>query len=64
MAVSKNCSCTKCVVTAASGRVPGWRELEVSKISDLVVLDETFAGSRAAGYLNHKPWDVLFARVR
>ena len=46
-----------------SGRVPGWRDLEVSKIRDLVVLDDTFPGSRGASHRHHKPWDVVFARV-
>ena len=47
-----------------SGRVPGWRDLELSKTSQLVVLDETFPGSRGGQHRAHKVWDILFARVR
>jgi hypothetical protein len=47
-----------------SGRVPGWRELEVSKVSGLVVLDETFPGSRGRDHHDHKDLETLFARVR
>ena len=41
----------------------GWRMLDVSKISGLVVLEETFAGSRRASHSHHFEWDALFARV-
>jgi len=44
-------------------RARGWRSLEVSKIQDCIVLDDTFAGSRARAEQQHLAWDVLFARV-
>jgi hypothetical protein len=47
----------------SGGRVPGWRDLDVPRITELTVLDETFRGSRGAQYSDHKPWDVVFARV-
>ena len=42
----------------------GWRLLDVSKISELAVLDETFAGSRGGRHRHHFEWDALFARVQ
>jgi predicted DNA-binding transcriptional regulator YafY len=44
-------------------RARGWRSLEISKIEDCVVLDDTFKGSRAKAEQHHLEWDVLFARV-
>ena len=41
----------------------GWRMLEVSKISGLQVLDDTFAGSRGRSHTHHFEWDTLFLRV-
>jgi WYL domain len=41
----------------------GWRMLDVAKIQSLVVLDQTFAGSRGAAYRTHLKWDRVFARV-
>jgi hypothetical protein len=46
-----------------TSRTPGWRLLDVSKIKRLVVLEETFAGSRSASHLRHTKWDELFLRV-
>jgi hypothetical protein len=43
--------------------VPGWRLLEVSKIEELVVLEQTFRGSRGQAHQRHYPWDTLYARV-
>lgn len=45
------------------GPIPGWRELDVSKISDFTVLDETFPGSRGLAHDDHKRWDRVFVRV-
>jgi hypothetical protein len=47
----------------SGGPVPGWRELDVPKISGFTVLDETFPGSRGAAHDDHKRWDRVFARV-
>ena len=41
----------------------GWRLLEVSKIEECSVLDQTFAGSRAQSSQRHIVWDELFVRV-
>jgi histidyl-tRNA synthetase len=47
-----------------SGRLPGWRLIEVLEISDLEILKETFVGSRSAAFsTQHHEWDELFARV-
>ena len=41
----------------------GWRMLDAAKITQLEVLEETFAGSRRAAHSHHFEWDTLFARV-
>jgi predicted DNA-binding transcriptional regulator YafY len=41
----------------------GWRWFEVERMSDVEMLDRSFAGSRAAPTGRHHHWDVLFARV-
>jgi hypothetical protein len=41
----------------------GWRLLEVSKIEECSVLDETFGGSRGQSSQRHIVWDELFVRV-
>ena len=51
------------VVTGSSiEAASGWRLLDTAKISDLIVLEEGFAGSRNAGQ-RHQDWDILYARV-
>ena len=46
-----------------SQHVTGWRSLEVSKIERLVVLDDSFRGTRSEPKQDHVDWDVLYARV-
>ena len=46
-----------------SDNVRGWRWLDISKIQDCVVLEETFRGSRRTANQQHHQWDVLYARV-
>jgi predicted DNA-binding transcriptional regulator YafY len=41
----------------------GWRWFEIERISNLKMLERSFAGSRAAPSGKHHQWDVLFARV-
>ena len=41
----------------------GWRMLDVSKITRLEVLDETFEGTRGDSHTHHFQWDAVFARV-
>ena len=48
--------------TGARG-VIGWRLLDVLKIDECVVLDQTFAGSRGQSHHRHYEWDSLFVRV-
>jgi hypothetical protein len=43
--------------------VRGWRLLDLAKIEECVVLDETFAGSRGASHPSHMEWEVVYARV-
>jgi hypothetical protein len=42
----------------------GWRMLDVTKIETLIVLDETFVGSRGQSHRDHNAWEVLYARVK
>ena len=42
---------------------PGWRLFDVAKITDLVVLETGFEGSRGASHQNHYVWDIVYARV-
>jgi hypothetical protein len=44
-------------------RVRGWRWLEVTKIQDCIVLEESFSGTREMADQQHHRWDVLYARV-
>jgi hypothetical protein len=48
---------------SSSGTALGWRWAEISRISQLQVLDATFAGPRIAGSGSHQQWDTLFASV-
>ena len=41
----------------------GWRLLEVSDITECVVLEETFPGSRGESHTRHLPWEIVYARV-
>src|SRR5258707_5622762 len=47
----------------SSSPLPNWRLFDVPGISAPELLDQTFAGSRAAPLQKHQKWDVLFARV-
>jgi len=46
-----------------SGRPIGWRWAELAKITDLRVLDDRFAGARAAPSGRHVRWEKLYASV-
>src|SRR5215471_14316633 len=48
---------------SSTGHLPNWRWIDVSKIKDLEILDETFAGNRAAPSGQHGKWDQLLLRV-
>jgi hypothetical protein len=43
--------------------VRGWRWLEVSKIQDCIVLEDSFSGTRETADQQHHHWDVVYARV-
>ena len=41
----------------------GWRLLEVSDITEYVILEETFPGSRGESYRRHLRWEIVYSRV-
>jgi len=43
--------------------VRGWRWLDVSRIQDCSVLEDSFSGTRETQDQQHHHWDVLYARV-
>ena len=47
----------------SSGKLPGWRWLEVGGISDAHLMDETFPGNRPPPSGQHHQWDEIFIRV-
>ena len=49
---------------SSSGRLPNWRWMEVNLISNLRLLNRTFAGGRASASGKHHRWDQLFLRVK
>jgi hypothetical protein len=48
---------------SSSGRPVGWRWAELTKVSDLRVLERRFDGPRPAPSGRHIEWDQLFASV-
>lgn len=48
---------------SSTGRLPGWRWLEVGGISDAQLMDETFPGNRPPPSGQHHQWDEIFIRV-
>jgi hypothetical protein len=49
---------------ASSRPLPNWILLKTAEISDLQLLDQTFAGGRPTATGSHIKWDKLFMRVR
>jgi hypothetical protein len=43
--------------------VRGWRWLDISKVEECIVLDNSFKGRRQTSGRQHHHWDVLYARV-
>ena len=41
----------------------GWKLLDVEKIQQLAILEETFRGTRVRPEQHHMKWDEVFARV-
>jgi hypothetical protein len=46
-----------------SGRLPGWRMINVSEMQDCKILDKKFAGNRETPTGVHHHWNEVFARV-
>ena len=44
-------------------QVRGWRWLDLSKIEDCTVLEDSFSGTRETAGQQHHHWDILYARV-
>lgn len=49
---------------SSSTRLPNWRWMETDQISDIHLLNKTFAGGRATPSGKHHNWDALFIRVK
>ena len=48
---------------ASRGQLPNWRWMEANSISEVKLLDRTFAGGRPTTSGKHHRWDQLFVRV-
>jgi hypothetical protein len=49
---------------SSSQKLPSWRWMDIDSMSDIHLLDETFAGGRPAQVGKHHKWDNLFVRVK
>jgi len=49
---------------SSSQRPPNWRWAEQDLMSDIQMLDRTFAGGRPTKSGQHHKWDKLFVRVK
>lgn len=49
---------------SSTQKLPNWRWMEQDQISDIEVLNRTFAGGRPAPTGKHHRWDKLFIRVK
>jgi len=47
----------------SSGRLPGWRMVNVSEMQNCEILDQTFAGNRKTLTGVHHHWNEVFLRV-
>ena len=47
----------------SSGRLPGWRLINVSEMRDCKILEKSFAGNRETPSGTHHHWDEVFIRV-
>jgi len=48
----------------SSGRLPGWRMINVLEMQDCKILDKEFAGNRETPTGVHHHWNEVFLRVR
>ena len=46
-----------------TGKLPSWRTLDASGISQLTLLDRTFAGTRETATRRHLKWDKVHVSV-
>src|SRR5689334_13188909 len=51
------------VAGRSSGRLPGWRLINVSEMQDCKILDKQFAGNRKTPSGAHHHWDEVYIRV-
>ena len=49
--------------TSSSGGLPEWRLVDLSGVSNLLVLDDEFAGPRAYQSGPHRRWSIRYAVV-
>src|SRR5437764_7378521 len=49
---------------SSSGPLPAWRLMDVAKMSEIEMLEQTFPGSRGDSSQQHRQWDRIFARVK
>lgn len=49
--------------SSSSGGIPEWRRFDLSKMTNLRVLDRTFAGARPVPSGKHSSWDRQIAVV-
>jgi hypothetical protein len=47
----------------SSGRIPGWRMIDVAGIQNCKMLEQHFAGNREIATGKHHRWDEVFIRV-
>jgi hypothetical protein len=47
----------------SSGRIPGWRLVDVDGMKEVEVLDKHFRGNRDVPTGKHHQWDEVFIRV-
>jgi histidyl-tRNA synthetase len=48
---------------ASTGKLPGWRWIDIAGISNLEILTEKFAGSRSDESTKHHKWERVIVRV-
>jgi hypothetical protein len=46
-----------------SGGLPDWRWIDVARVSEVAILEQTFSGRRPAPSGKHAQWDQVFVRV-
>jgi hypothetical protein len=49
---------------SSSRPLPNWILMKVNEMTDLQILEKTFAGGRPTASGKHVRWDILFIRVQ